>query len=305
MTKRTHGWMCLFFNLNDETDLSQYRFDDSGLQKMRLGGSFKPIRPRRHFLESLSWKSSFNRSIAVAQLIAFSFLILIPVNNASASSNWSQPSSYSPESTDNSSSYRSNSRSKKDDSSEVSPFSPGSNNLALDLGQVFLMGGLGSQYADSIGTQLHYTYGVSNLFAFDSSAGYSQHSNGLYSLATVLSGMRLNMAWYDKIVPYLNFGLGFYSPSYRDVTTAPTSGSSSSGISSTTAAASTPTSLSAILFGIHMGPGIDLELNKNLFFGAALTFHQMFGTTQALANGTAFNLGGTYTSFFLHLGVTF
>src|SRR6185312_13000179 len=54
-------------------------------------------------------------------------------------------------------------------SSPISPFSPGSNNLAIDVGQVFLMGGLGDRYANNLGTQLHYTYGVSDLFGFDSS----------------------------------------------------------------------------------------------------------------------------------------
>jgi hypothetical protein len=180
---------------------------------------------------------------------------------------------------------------------DVSPFSPGSNNLALDLGQVFLMGDLG-QYSDSIGTQLHYTYGVSDLFGFDTSAGYSEHSDGQYSMATLLTGMRLNLSWYDKVVPYAVFGLGFYRPNYRDNTASsgPTLNGKSSG---------DPASVSAVLFGVHLGPGVDLELSKNLFFGAALTFHNMFGTSKTLSNGTPLSVGGTYTSFFLHLGVTF
>jgi hypothetical protein len=161
------------------------------------------------------------------------------------------------------------------------------------------MGDLG-QYSDSIGTQLHYTYGVSDLFAFDTSFGYSEHSDGQYSMATLLTGMRLNLSWYDKVVPYAVFGLGFYRPNYRDNTgsspvTPTLNGRSSSDLAS----------VSAVLFGVHLGPGVDLELSKNLFFGAALTFHNMFGTTKTLANGTPLSVGGTYTSFFLHLGVTF
>ena len=55
--------------------------------------------------------------------------------------------------------------------SEVAPYSPGSNNIALDLGQVFLMGNLGDQYSGPFGGQLHYTYGVSDLFGFDGELG--------------------------------------------------------------------------------------------------------------------------------------
>src|SRR3989338_1755478 len=59
-----------------------------------------------------------------------------------------------------------------------SPFAPDSSNFALDVGQVFLLGDLGNRYNDNLGLQLHYTYGVSDIFGFDSSFGYSSHSAG-------------------------------------------------------------------------------------------------------------------------------
>jgi hypothetical protein len=142
-----------------------------------------------------------------------------------------------------------------------------------------------------LGTQLHYTYGVSDLFGFDSSIGYSEHSNGKYSLTTLLTGIRLNLSWYDKLIPYIVFGLGFYRPSYTD-NTAPSSINNS-------------TSISAILFGLHFGPGIDLQLSRNVFFGAAVNLHNMFGQNGNFANGAPLYIGGTYTSFFLHIGATF
>ena len=183
---------------------------------------------------------------------------------------------------------------KQEALTDLSPYSPGSNNLALDLGQVFLMGDLG-KYADSIGSQLHYTYGVSELFGFDTSFGYSEHSDGKFSMVSVLTGMRMNLSWYDKIIPYAVFGLGFYKPSYQDPTAPVQINGSSTSVSS----------VSSVLFGVHMGPGIDLALSQNLFFGAALTFHNMFGTTKTLSNGTPLDVGGTYTSFLLHIGATF
>jgi hypothetical protein len=163
------------------------------------------------------------------------------------------------------------------------------------MGQVFLMGGL-TKYSDTIGGQIHYTYGVSDLFSFDSSLGYSQHSDGKYSMATALTGIRLNLAWYDKLVPYLAFGLGFYRPYFED-STVPAIPTTNGG--------SSPASITSLLFGIHAGPGIDLILSKNIFFGAGLTFHSMFGSSKTWGNGTPLNIGGSFTSFLLHVGATF
>jgi hypothetical protein len=180
--------------------------------------------------------------------------------------------------------------------SPISPFAPGTQNISLEMGQVFLMGNLGNNYSDSIGTQLHYTYGISDLFDFDSSVGYSSHSGGNFSMLSALAGMRTNLAWYDKVIPYFSFGLGFYRPSF--------SGSgSASGSSQIVLPAGQ--SASATLFGLHMGPGVDLEVTRNLFFGASLTLHDMFGSNEVIANNQSISTGGLYTTFFLHAGVSF
>ena len=150
------------------------------------------------------------------------------------------------------------------------------------------MGDLATNYADSIGSRLHYTYGVSEMFGFDSSLGYSSHSDSRFSMTTALTGLRMNLSWYDKVVPYVVFGLGFYRPSYEITTTG-----------------GSVTSVSPIVFGVHLGPGVHLELTKQLFFGAALTFHDMFGTTQKLQDNSRMEIGGTFTSFFLNAGVSF
>lgn len=170
---------------------------------------------------------------------------------------------------------------------ETIPFAPGSNNVALDVGQVFLMGDLGEAYTDSIGGRIHYTYGVSDIFGFDSSFGYSSHSEGKMSMTTLLTGLRTNLAWYDKVVPYMVFGLGFYKPSMDYVVNGQL------------------TSVSPVVFGLHLGPGVHLEVTQNMFFGASLTFHDIFGTNKLLADGRVVDIGGTYTSFFLHAGFSF
>jgi len=177
--------------------------------------------------------------------------------------------------------------SKKDTTSDSEPFAPGTNNLSLEMGQVFLMGDLGDRYSDAIGTQVHYTYGVSNLFAFDSSAGYSSHSDGQFSMATALAGLRTNLSYYDKVIPYSIFGLGFYKPSYSYQT------SSGQG------------SISPLLFGIHLGFGVDLEVTRQIFFGASLTLHDIFGGDDQQTPAGPISVGGTFTSFLLHVGCTF
>lgn len=166
----------------------------------------------------------------------------------------------------------------------MSPFAPQSNNVALHVGQVFLMGDLADDYSDNIGAQLHYTYGVSDMFGFNASLGFSEHSDGKYSMATFLAGLRTNLSWYDRVVPYLVFGLGFYKPDYK---------------------LSAENSLSPVLFGLHIGPGVDLALTDQFFFGASLTFHDVFGTARADSKGDFHEVGGTFTAFLLHAGVSF
>lgn len=237
-------------------------------------------------------------------------LVVLTIESAAfASSSWSQSPPWSAPSGESSYSPRRSYPSKQSQST-TSPFAPGSSNISLDVGQVFLMGDLGSKYSDSIGSQLHYTYGVSDMFGFDTSLGYSSHSDSLdvsddddknrtaavptmvngkpaffgrYSMATLLTGLRANLTWYDKVIPHVVFGLGFYKPSYEFQTE----------------------TISPLVFGVHAGPGIDLELTKQLFFGAALTFHDVFGTTKITQDGSRIDVGGTYTSFFLRAGITF
>lgn len=237
-------------------------------------------------LDSISGQFRARASVGViASLIFFQSLS----GNASTGSSWNHPPSWNAEESQPRRSMRS-----METSSDVSPYTPGSNNLALDLGQVFLMGGLSEKYENSLGTQLHYTYGVSDLFGFDSSLGYSEHSDGKYSMVTVLTGLRVNISWYDRVIPYVVVGLGFYRPNFKD-TTIPIGATSPAGNAS----------LSSVLFGVHFGPGIDLALSRNVFFGAALTFHNMFGTTKTQANGTPLDIGGSYMSFLMHIGATF
>ncbi len=169
---------------------------------------------------------------------------------------------------------------------DITPFAPFSHNFALDVGQVFLMGDLSSKYEDNIGWQLHYTYGVSDVFGFDAAFGYSSHTDGDLSITHLKMGLRTNLSWLDRVVPYFVFGLGFYRPDYSVI---------DNGQS---------VSLAPILFGLHVGPGVDLQVSDDLFFGASLAFHDIFGTKKTLSSGKIQEIGGTFTSFLLKAGFT-
>jgi hypothetical protein len=221
---------------------------------------------------------------AINEAAALSLAVTLFGSAASfASQSWSDQPSWASGDQSTSSPSASRRRTLRDQHYELSPFAPGSNNIALHVGQVFLMGDLVDKYEDSIGTQLHYTYGVSDMFGFDTSIGYSNHSEGKYSMTSLLTGLRMNLSWYDRVIPYAVAGLGFYKPNYQ----------------------MTPTqSVSPVVFGIYVGPGVDLELTEQLFFGAQLTFNSIFGTTKVTPQGPV-EINGTYASFFLHAGVTF
>jgi opacity protein-like surface antigen len=166
------------------------------------------------------------------------------------------------------------------------PFSPGSQNLSLGVGQVFLFGALGNSYDNAIGPEIHYAYGVSDLFAFESNFGYHSHAraNTNLSIWNLAAGLRSNLMYFDQLVPYVNVDLGFYHPSFTYA---------NNGQASTT------------LFGLQLGTGIDLIISNNVFFGAALTYNDMFDSTKTDSNGNIQSLGGAYVSFMIHAGVTF
>ncbi len=171
-------------------------------------------------------------------------------------------------------------RTKKKMHRERAPFAPDSNNVSLDIGQNFL---IGSEYQDSIGLQVSYTYGVSERLAFNSSLGFSSHSEGHYSKLHLLVGPRLNLSTFDRIIPYLNGGLGFYRAS-RNLNSV--------------------TSIAGTMFGLHIGAGADLQLTKQTYFGAALTLHQLFGSTKQTTIGPI-DLASNYMTFLAHVGYTF
>jgi hypothetical protein len=164
------------------------------------------------------------------------------------------------------------------------PFAPGTHNLSVGIGQYFLLGTLGSNYENAIGPEIHYNYGVSDLFAFESNFGYHSHSAGSCTIWNLAAGLRSNLMYFDQLVPFATIGLGFYHPSLTY---------------------STGGSAGALLFGLQLGGGIDLLISKQVFFGTRLTYNDMFNSTNKDSNGVTRSLGGAYLSFMLNAGITY
>ena len=169
-----------------------------------------------------------------------------------------------------------------DDRSKITPFSKDSHNVSLELGQVFLVGD-SAQYSDSLGSRLNYTYGVSELMAFESALAYSSHSDGKFSQISLMTGVRMNLSIYDQMVPYIDAGIGFFRPSKQ---------------------LNEKSSFSSTLFGLYVGGGLDLKLSKEFFFGPSLQLQNAFGTSKETSEGTI-SLGGSSINFMARAGYTF
>lgn len=175
-------------------------------------------------------------------------------------------------------------------SADLPPLSPGTHNLSIGVGQIFLMGNLSSGFENALGTQVHYTYGVSDMFSFESDFGYSSHSQnalasgGSFSLVNLDAGLRTNLVYFDQLVPFASLGLGFYRPSTTFANNA---------------------TLSALLFGMNFGGGVDLLVSKKVFLGTRLSYHNMFNSSKVASDGALREVGGSFISFMVHAGVTF
>lgn len=164
------------------------------------------------------------------------------------------------------------------------PYAPGTHNISLGVGQYFLIGDLGNNYENTIGPEIHYTYGVSDLFAFESNFGYHSHSSGNLSIWNVAAGLRANLMYFDQLVPFTTVALGFYHPSYILPNNA---------------------SVSSLLFGMQLGTGIDLLISNQVFFGARLTYNDMFSSSKKDSNGVNQSVGGSFISFMIQAGITY
>lgn len=155
----------------------------------------------------------------------------------------------------------------------------------LQFGQVWAAGNLGEGISSTTAPGLFYEYRASDIFALKVDLKRSSHDEQL-SIFSSTAGIRANLVYYDKLVPYAAFGVGLYFvnkeiPGFADQD------------SSTTH------------FGVNLTLGSDLDLNDQVFVGLALTLHQLFGDTATLPNDTEAEVSGRWSSFLLRAGMRF
>jgi opacity protein-like surface antigen len=153
------------------------------------------------------------------------------------------------------------------------------------IGEAWPSGQIGGNIDGAVAPGLFYEYAASDVFSLYASGMKSNHDDGQLKLLSTDLGFRANLVYYDKLTPFVDFGMGLYFVN-KIV-----------GVANETA--------SKTLFGMNLGLGADLDLSNRFFVGMMLSIHQMFsGATTLPVNGRT-ELSGRYAGFFLRGGVRF
>ena len=129
--------------------------------------------------------------------------------------------------------------------------------LGLGLGQTFVRGKLGQYGQDQITLDVFYNYSVSYSFDLMLNLHHSEHSfaESYAKLQGFAVGIKGKFYEFDSFYPFLMGGFGFYNPKIRDqMVKAP----------------------SKVAFGIHMGGGGELLLNRKFSLGLLAHYHNPF-----------------------------
>lgn len=138
--------------------------------------------------------------------------------------------------------------------------------VGIGLGQTFLKGEFENHGEDAITPELYYLYRASYSFDMLANFHYSKHSfkteeTQLMGLSLALKG---NLYHFDSFTPFALGGLGFYAPRViRKLENDQTIQSSSK-----------------VTFGIHLGVGGELRLNRKFSVGALAHYHNPFDFKQ-------------------------
>lgn len=153
--------------------------------------------------------------------------------------------------------------------------------LGLGLGQTFLQGNFDNRGEDKITWDVYYTYSAS--FSFDMIANYhlSTHSyrGEKVKVQGIDFGIKSKFFQFDEFSPFAMGGLGFYYPKEQRIT--------SNGESIT--------SEGKFVFGMHMGAGVELRLNKKFIMGMLFHYHDPFDVPQEYGP----SISGSYTKLLL------
>ena len=129
--------------------------------------------------------------------------------------------------------------------------------LGIGLGQTFVRGDLGKHGQDQITADIFYNYSVSYSFDLMLNLHYSEHdfARRQAKLQGLAVGIKAKLYEFDSFNPFFIGGFGFYGPKIRDEL------------------AKSP---SEVVFGIHLGGGGELILNRRFSLGLLAHYHNPF-----------------------------
>lgn len=139
--------------------------------------------------------------------------------------------------------------------------------LGLGVGQTFVNGEFAQDGEDKITWDLLYNYSASHSFDFLANFHSSKHTqNGHFVRLTGLAlGIKGKLYQFDNFAPFIVGGFGFYNPKVkRDV------------------AGQLQESESKMTFGVHLGAGAELKLNRHFSVGVLGHLHNPFDVKQDL-----------------------
>jgi len=165
-------------------------------------------------------------------------------------------------------------------SSPSTSFSSGVNlhSFGLAIGQTFLGGSLADLGDDLITVDFLYDYSASHSFNLLLDFHYSDHNldKKYVKLLSLTAGIKAKIYNYDNFSPFIIGGFGFYAPKVRRLQNNVLT-----------------TSKTKTVFGMHIGAGVDLRLNRKFKVGLLSELHNPFDIkqdNQEIVEGHYFNL---------------
>ncbi len=147
------------------------------------------------------------------------------------------------------------------------PIQPGlkQHSLGLGVGQTFLRSDFNDYGEDKITFDFFYNYSASYSFDFLANLHYTSHKyqNTKTELKGMALGIKGKLYQFDAFAPFILGGFGFYGPQVTPYV---------NGVHRE--------SDSKLVFGVHVGTGVDLQLNDSVSVGALFHFHDPFDVKQ-------------------------
>ncbi len=155
--------------------------------------------------------------------------------------------------------------------------------IGIGLGQTSLHGAFSDLGDDKVTADLYYNYSASRSFDLTTNFHYSKHEyRGAYaSLSGLNMGIKGKIFQFDSFAPFVVGGFGFYSPKVKRIINEVALESSSK-----------------LVFGLHLGGGAELNLNRRFSIGLLGHYHNPFDVKQD-------NQGKVEGSYFKLLITTF